>query len=158
MNADIDGGARILGVAAGFDWTWSETDLELFSALVGWDAQIRPGSGATLVTHLDVQKPYAYAEIGDYVKYISIRFTDVVDASDVEHRSALAAYFGEMCDRATSALGAPTRVSPGSIPTVRWWMAKVLVEIAGFSSGTCIRLVNPEYQRWVDSLDDSEAM
>ncbi|MGW5112146.1 DUF6301 family protein [Nocardia sp. NPDC004123] len=52
MRIDFDRTAEIVRLAASFDWSWSEDDLDTFCETAGWTIDSRRRSGASITTDL----------------------------------------------------------------------------------------------------------
>ncbi|MFJ9370835.1 DUF6301 family protein [Nocardia sp. NPDC101769] len=154
MNVDAEQVVRIVVTAAEFDWTWSEQDIERFAAAMGWDLMNqRPGSGATMRTHLAIESPYAHAYVNGDLKEITLGVTDKFDTADRAGKETLARYFQQLGQSAKAQLG-DARIevlSQGFGLRYHWAKPMVFVELVA-NSNISLTLTNPMYRAWMQSV------
>ena len=172
MHADIDGAIRIARLAAGFDWTWTNDNLEQFCRIANWQKSVRDDFGAKIQTDLNISSPGALAVSDDrfcrywlpegQFVYITAGLTDSPVDDSPETQLALIDGFSEIHSQIHSEFGKSWRL-PGNRPRVFWDLPNVaLVLTADFDYlEISLEIANTTYQHqqnlvYEDDGDDED--
>ncbi|WP_067835969.1 DUF6301 family protein [Nocardia lijiangensis] len=157
MRIEINKIADKVGVAARFDWAWTDADLEPFCAAAGWQITERGRRGAVLVTDLELARPEAHWVGKDGLgNYMIVFLSDDLDANDTESVRTMYDQFADTSAAIEAVLGPPTQRKAGSDGEVRWDLSKVVIRLRLMDNGIYLRLANPEHQAWLDAPDDED--
>ncbi|MFF0637959.1 DUF6301 family protein [Nocardia sp. NPDC004151] len=158
MHADIEGAGRAVKIAKTFRWTWKDEDVSQFCDAAGWQIEHQRKRGATLVTDLQIDKPYSFVGLDrsllqqqggtkESVTHIDFRITD--SRIPPGQRRAI---LDQLNERLTAVLGTPTWWDVDG--QAAWYLRCVIVLVAADDDATYIDLVNPLYQKWHDETED----
>ncbi|MCU1644564.1 MAG: hypothetical protein JWN03_4839 [Nocardia sp.] len=167
MHVDIDGGVRVVTLAAGFEWSWTKKDVKSFCKLVSWNIQSRDEYGAVLRTTLGVDPSVAnvtydraflkrHGKSHQQMLQVSVYVTDLLDPDMPDLDVFLVDKFAELSALIEIELGEPTRRSPGYQPEIAWYLPHAAIVLAVGSRFIQIDVVNPTYQEWWDRQDDED--
>ncbi|WP_327141083.1 DUF6301 family protein [Nocardia sp. NBC_01327] len=165
MHADIDGGVRVITLAAGFEWSWTKKDVKSFCKRASWDIQSRDEYGAILRTTLGVNPSISHVTYDpaflkrhgksqQQILQVSVYVTDLLDPDMPDIDIFLVDKFAELSALIDIELGEPTRRSPGYQPEIAWYLPHAAIVLAAGSRFLQIDVVNPTYQAWWDRQDD----
>ncbi|MFE3099217.1 DUF6301 family protein [Nocardia tengchongensis] len=161
MQADIDGAVQIARLAAGFDWSWTTSNLEDFCSAAGWREEKPSQHGASYHTGLDLQRNNArvrfdrgfLATLGasaqQEVPEAWVLVTDRVDPDDPYSEESLVDLFAQLSGRISEELGPASRRDFGSRPGLVWDLPK-LVLVLEMNNRLSLTMSNPLYRRWHD--------
>ncbi|WP_330178790.1 DUF6301 family protein [Nocardia sp. NBC_01503] len=156
MQVDIDKIAEKVSVAARFDWTWTDADLDRFCAAEGWRIAERTGPSAVLTTDLKLPRPEAWwrAEDGRVNRVLAF-VADGLDATDSETLRRVYDQFADISSAVESVVGPPTDRKAGADGEIRWALPKVVITLRLVKSTSLfLHFTNPEYQAWLDAPDE----
>ncbi|MEV6103046.1 DUF6301 family protein [Nocardia sp. NPDC051981] len=155
MRIDFDRTAEIVRLAASFDWSWSEGDLDTFCETAGWTIDSRRRSGASVTTDLAHDRSDGEVLIHDnLINDIHFFASDVVVESVAEPDQVTRSQFLQLAELLIMHLGSPVPGEPASIvDRLRWDLPKLVV-IASFTPDAIhMRLRNPKAQQDDDDWD-----
>ncbi|MGW0251988.1 DUF6301 family protein [Nocardia goodfellowii] len=153
MHVDIEGTKRIARLAAGYDWSWTIDNLELFCAEAGWQVTERYPNGASIQTNISVERPqarmYMRSRSVDYITaFVADMADDNVPMSEV--RPLLDEGFASLREALTPILGIPARFEPGAEANVRWDLPEITISVGQSFSSLHLHLKSPKYQARMD--------
>ncbi|WP_330178788.1 DUF6301 family protein [Nocardia sp. NBC_01503] len=115
MQVDIDKIAEKVSVAARFDWTWTDADLDGFCAAEGWQITERTELGAVLTTDLKLDRSEAHWHVDEgSVSQVIVFITDSLDATDGAAVRRVYDQFADANSAVESVAGAPTQRKAGA--------------------------------------------
>ncbi|MCP2293589.1 hypothetical protein APR08_006554 [Nocardia amikacinitolerans] len=155
MRIEINKIADKIRVAARFDWTWTNADLEPFCAAAGWQIAEHHALGTRLTTDLKLARPEAHwlgkGGLGKHIVVFLIDRPLAVDGETVRH---LHDQFADTSAAIEAVLGRPTHRKAGSDGEVRWDLPKVVIRLRLRKDSIGLELVNPAHQAWLDAPDE----
>ncbi|MFE4456559.1 DUF6301 family protein [Nocardia tengchongensis] len=167
MQADVAGALRTARLAAKFDWSWTDRDLDRFCSAAGWTPQKSDTGSAFLQTSLDVVKARAYARLNDGwlssisksgLLLISVPVAGLPTGSGAGWFESSGDAFAAIATQLMGLLGNPDRHTAGSVPALTWLgLRNLVVSLEVDSEEIVLRFRNPVYQEWLDDAEEAEA-
>lgn len=157
MQVDIDKIVETVRVTTRYDWTWTDTDLDGFCAAQGWQIAERLGSAAVIITDLMLKRPEARVVGRDgQIREVIVFVTDEPPIPSAEALRRVYDQFSDITAAVSVVWGPPTSATAGADGEVRWDLPTVVIRICLADSSVYLRIVNPEYQAWLDTPDDED--